>query len=99
MKLIDADELKSKKEYSAERCEWVVPVAAIDRINAIDAVPVAHGRWINVTWFCSVGCEFESRKKCSVCGYTLLQHERRGIVCPHCSAIMDGVSKKSALLL
>ena len=39
MRLIDADALKTKKVYSKERHENVVPVAEIDWMPTVDAVP------------------------------------------------------------
>lgn len=48
MRLIDADELKSKKEYSQERHEWIVPVAAIDWRRSISIESLRpKGRWIS----------------------------------------------------
>lgn len=43
MRVIDADELKSKMEYSGEWHEWIVPVAAIDWISTIDPIHAAGG--------------------------------------------------------
>ena len=40
MRLIDADALKEKKVYSQERHENIVPVAEIDWLPTIDAVPI-----------------------------------------------------------
>ena len=40
MRLIDADALKEKKVYSHERHEKIVPVAEIDWMPTIDAIPV-----------------------------------------------------------
>ena len=60
MRLIDADALKTKKVYSEERHEKVVPVAEIDSMPTVDAVPVVRcehcqyskewhiGRWCKV---------------------------------------------------
>ena len=42
MRLIDADALKEKKVYSLERHEKIVPVAEIDWMPTIDAVPVVR---------------------------------------------------------
>lgn len=42
MRLIDADALKTKKVYSEERHEKVVPVAEIDAMPTVDAVPVVR---------------------------------------------------------
>lgn len=41
-RLIDADALKAKKTYSHERHEYIVPVAEIDWMPTIDAVPVVR---------------------------------------------------------
>ena len=41
MRLIDADALKEKKVYSHERNEKIVPVAEIDWMPTIPAIPVA----------------------------------------------------------
>ena len=43
MRLIDADALKERKVYSVERHEKIVPVAEIDWMPTIDAIPV---EWI-----------------------------------------------------
>lgn len=43
-RLIDADALKEKKVYSHERHEKIVPVAEIDWMPTIDAVPVVRCR-------------------------------------------------------
>lgn len=40
MRLIDADALKEKKVYSHERHEKIVPVAEIDWLPTVDAIPV-----------------------------------------------------------
>ena len=45
MRLIDADALKEKKVYSVERHEKVVPVAEIDWMPTVDAIPVRKGVW------------------------------------------------------
>lgn len=42
MRLIDADALKTKKVYSDERHEKVVPVAEIDWMPTVDAVQVVR---------------------------------------------------------
>ena len=49
MRLIDADALKTKKVYSEERHEKVVPVAEIDWMPTVDAVEVI--RCVNCKWF------------------------------------------------
>lgn len=54
----------------------------IEKIPAVDAAPVVHGRWMNIPdkpeW---------DQKMCSVCGdYFCCQ----GNYCPNCGAKMDG---------
>ena len=81
MRLIDADALKEHKVYSAERHEKVVPVANIDWMPTVDAVPVKHGYWDDsfdgITPFCSA-CHMSHR------GF-----DRTPNYCPHCGAKMD----------
>lgn len=60
---------------------------AIERIPAVDAVPVVHGRWIDIPdkpeW---------DQKMCSICGdYFCCQ----GNYCPNCGAKMDGERRDS----
>lgn len=43
MRIIDADALKEKKVYSHERHERIVPVAEIDWMPTIPAIPV---KWL-----------------------------------------------------
>lgn len=43
-RLIDANALKAKKTYSHERHEYIVPVAEIDWMPTVDAVPVVRCR-------------------------------------------------------
>ena len=55
---------------------------AIERIPAVDAVPVVHARWIDIPdkpeW---------DQKMCSICGdYFCCQNN----YCPKCGARMDG---------
>ena len=53
-------------------------VAAVENIEAVDAVPVVHGEWI---------CQGADCWRCSVCG-TL--SDDYGNYCPNCGAKMDG---------
>lgn len=46
---IEREAIKSKKIYSEERHEYVVPVAEIDWMTSADVAPVKHGRW-KVSW-------------------------------------------------
>ena len=57
-------------------------IAVIQRISAIEAEPVRHGRWVYDHW-----CEF----KCSVCGEWSKSEPYRGKenYCPNCGAKMD----------
>ena len=43
---IEREAIKSKKIYSEERHEYVVPVAEIDWMISADVAPVRHGHWV-----------------------------------------------------
>lgn len=71
---------KSKKVYSEERHEYVVPVAELDWLPSVPSQ--VHGRWEFVN-------DYESR--CSVCGAeAAMDHENEYPNCPYCTAKMDG---------
>ena len=55
---IDADALKSQKEYCEERHEYIVPVAKIDWMPTADVAPVVPAIWKNCgegdgDWYCT----------------------------------------------
>ena len=85
MRLIDADEL-IVMEYGGIK---FVPVEFINDAPTIDAVPVKHGKWIDVMtedW-----CTFDECK-CGVCG--TVEYFNKGwkkfSYCPNCGARMEG---------
>ena len=99
MRLIDADALK---EYVKEqtnlplpksRLYMVVPVEdfitnLIDNQPTVDAEPVKHGRWIEVSD--GSGYVGEPCEACSVCG---MQTDYPSNYCPNCGAKMDEVEE------
>lgn len=93
---IEREYVKSKKIYSEERHEYVVPVAEIDWIPAADVAPVKHGKWLNFyndfsTAECSecaecfeVSPDKESEKEFFEAFKEFYNY------CPNCGAKMDG---------
>lgn len=81
---IEREAIKSKKIYSEERHEYVVPVAEIDWTISADVAPVRHGRWVKgkrnvlIHWHCSA---------CRECYFLDVPNAK---YCPHCGAKMDG---------
>lgn len=75
MRLIDADALlermKHRKYYIGRPSD---PDCLVEDAPTIDAVPVAHGLWIN--------------ENCSICGQYIYQGDVR-YYCPNCGAKMD----------
>ena len=65
MVLIEREAAKVKSVYCEERHEYVVPVASLDWLPAIDAAPVVHGCWIFHTE------HFAPYQRCSVCGFEI----------------------------
>lgn len=84
MALIERETAKAKKAYCEERREYVVPVAELDWLPAIDAAPVVHGQWMfNAdmwTWDCT-NC-----KGWVGSGIMISRYKH----CPNCGARMDG---------
>lgn len=66
---------------------------AIERIPAVDAMPVVHGRWSEVAMdiVCS-NCKaaYNSEVACLYGGEIDLQRFNGFEYCPHCGAMMDG---------
>ena len=63
-------------------CSWDDAMNIVEELPAVDAVPVVHGRWIDIPdkqeW---------DQKMCSVCGdYFCCQNN----YCPNCGAQMGG---------
>lgn len=87
MRLIDGDALKSiivRRRKEAKTLTGIDMVMLIDDAKTVDAVPVAHGRWIPLP---SVSGMYE----CSVCkdewGAAAKMVPMK--YCPHCGAKMD----------
>ena len=87
----DAEYIKNLCKNPANSEDWLGGVCdainAVEDVNAIDAVPVVHRRWIEVGDFIW---------KCSVCGaedcyaYTWGEVKRQDdLYCPKCGAKMD----------
>lgn len=83
---IDSDKLKEKKIYSAERHEYIIPVAELDWAPTADVQEVKYGKWLRTvptsTW--------SYRRVCSLCGQTANMIRTRYTYCPWCGAKMDG---------
>ena len=90
--LIDSENLIARidkcYQESAKTGLGLEPVMAIRDIKAlisvmpeVDAVPVAHGRWIYEN-------DDPSMIPCSMCGYQVFRYNNTPY-CPHCGAKMD----------
>ena len=90
---IDADKLKEKKVYSAERHENVVPVAEIDWQPTADVVEVKHGEWKPYNEYYDdeySECNVRRVWACSICGRL---EEYKESYC-NCGAKMDGERRR-----
>lgn len=81
-KYIDADALKSQKEYCEERHEYIVPVAKIDWMPTADVAPVVHAKW-------------DVNGHCTNCGghapfYCMTSTYYKSPYCFECGAKIDG---------
>ena len=77
---ISREAAKSKKVYSNERHEYVVPVADLDWLSTADVRPVVRGKWGDNGIPGSMLCG------CSECGFTCGAHSFN--FCPNCGADM-----------
>lgn len=90
---IDADALKSQKEYCEERHEYIVPVAKIDWMPTAYVAPLVLGWWERVDssyyrWTPSGGTLVDcATYRCSRCGRGTAVKSN---YCPNCGAKMDG---------
>ena len=95
MRLIDADEIKYQLLIpNTNPTLWCVSKDAVDWIPTVDAVPVAHGKWIEKTgtlndatfwWY-----------ECSECGERPLKYYGSDCLsrfCPNCGASMGEVTE------
>ncbi len=99
MRLGDLDALKSEFEWllsqvsEGSKDEMRDVIKRIDNAPTVDAVPVVHGRWIDVPWT-YIGAK---RYMCDQCSDD--EYWKKRIVnikenyCPNCGARMDGERK------
>ena len=89
-RLIDADELKTKKVRCEERAEWVVPVAEIDWMPTIEPER-KKGRFIGTEYDgYADGNPVYYAWECSECGCVFEDEEPTYNFCPNCGADMRG---------
>ena len=85
----DAEYIKSLCQNPANSEDWLGGVCdsinAVEGVNIVDAVPVRHGRWLDI-------CKADgSLRECSVChGWQVHNEEYIPKYCPDCGAKMDG---------
>ena len=98
MRLIDADVLieEFKKWLPKEGSEWlqcdihplenlsVSAILTIEEQPTVEAVPVVHGKWIDIREF----SKDVPKCKCSICGYIHIGLESDSNFCPNCGADM-----------
>lgn len=101
-KLIDAEKLKAR--IDEEECRRIEEPAwydgldtcreIIEKIPAVDAAPVVHGRWIEYPLCLGyVGAYSEDHIVCSNCKsvWSIIDNDtERFKHCPYCGAKMDG---------
>ena len=101
MRLIDADDFIEAMEYAdadviedyGDSADFGFSIAnireVINKVDAVDAVPVVHGKWINPHFRNSYYC-----CNCSACSGEAMHMEfrwhKKGIyrICPNCGADM-----------
>ena len=82
---ISREAAKSKKVYSNERHEYVVPVADLDWLSTADVKPVVRGKWETVMLdHKRMGCR-PTAHYCSECHQITWF---RTFFCPNCGADM-----------
>lgn len=81
-KYIDIDKAKETKVYSAERHEYIIPVANLDWLPPADVQEVKHGKWIPDK-------NREGIVICSECKRGECCSWFRDKYCSHCGAKMD----------
>jgi len=88
----DAAYIRKVCENPLEREDWLGGVLdaidAVEDVNAVDAAPVVHGRWI------FHDDDFMPWVSCSACG-VCTDTANETPYCPHCGARMDGERKES----
>lgn len=91
-RLIDADALREKAQYSNrfESDEQIVFLDDIDTaptVNAMPAMEVQHGKWEFAGYTAFHGTPYKS---CSLCKKVYLMEDTVFNYCPNCGAKMDG---------
>lgn len=97
MRLIDADKFIEYLGLDAENSREenlgeIVTLEDFDRQETVDAEPVRHGRWDDVSDYC------DTIYRCSACSeeFTLIEgmpQDNLYNYCPHCGAKMDNVQE------
>ncbi len=82
MKLIDADAQKDTLGVSDRDIEFA---EMLDEAPTIDAVPVKHGKWMEIIEVNELGDAYQSGVYCSECGHTDCYESN---FCPDCGADM-----------
>lgn len=96
----DAEYIKNLCQNPANSEDWLGGVCdainAIEDVNAVDAVPVVHARWINYPECLGYeGAYWEENIVCSACHsvWNVIDNDAdRFDYCPACGAKMDGES-------
>lgn len=79
--------------------DWRIHTDAIKGVKAVDAVPVAHGRWVKMTGM--MPPEYHGHYECSECGWHMKglrnswTREEEMTYCPNCGAKMDGERREN----
>ena len=83
----DADYIKNLCENPSNSEDWLGGVCeainAVEEVNAVDAVPVVHGRWVHHRG------GFNDHFECTACGEAIVL-TCKWRFCPNCGAKMDG---------
>ena len=93
----DVDYIKKLCQNPANSEDWLGGVCdainAVEDVNAVDAAPVVHGRWVKMTGM--MPPEYHGHYCCSECGWHMKglrnswTREEELSYCPNCGAMMD----------
>jgi len=94
----DAEYIKNLCQNPAISEDWLGGVCdainAVEDVNAVDAVPVVHGRWVKMMGM--MPPEYHGHYECSECQWHMKglrnswTREEEMTYCPNCGAKMDG---------
>lgn len=79
--------------------DYLDALERFERLPAVDAVPVVHGRWVKMTGM--MPPEYHRHYECSECGWHMKglrnswTREEELPYCPNCCAKMDGERRES----